>query len=197
MNLRNKRSLGLAVGAWLALSAVGGRLVGEEGSWQSLFNGKDTSGWVVVHDVTAEVVDGNLRIVKGMGWLRTTKEYGDFVLECEWRALEEKYDSGIFLRAGLEGKPWPTDAWQVNLRYDAIGGLVKGYRPIEPSATPKKPLNQWVKFRLEVRGKRATLDVDGERAWEVEGIDRARGYLGIQVEDRAFDFRHLRLQELP
>ena len=80
--------------------------------WDVLFNGKDLSGWVGVHDVQFEVVEGNLRLVRGMGWLRTEKQYGDFVLEFEWRALEEKYDSGIFLRAGLEGKPWPKDGWQ-------------------------------------------------------------------------------------
>ena len=120
------------------------RAAGSDGDkWDVLFNGKDLSGWVGVHDVKFEVVEGNLRLVRGMGWLRTEKQYGDFVLEFEWRALEEKYDSGIFLRAGLEGKPWPKDGWQVNLRYDALGGLVKGTRPIVPAETPRLPLNKW------------------------------------------------------
>lgn len=163
--------------------------------WQSLFNGKDLAGWTKVHDVDFQVVDGNLRLVKGMGWLRTDKEYGDFILEFEWRAREEKYDSGIFLRAGLEGKPWPKDGWQVNLRYDALGGLVQGYKPIVPAETPKLPINKWVKTRIEVKGRKVTLDMDGERAWEYEGVDAKRGYLGIQAEDRSFDFRGFRLQE--
>ncbi|MCL5098418.1 MAG: DUF1080 domain-containing protein [Candidatus Omnitrophica bacterium] len=168
-----------------------------EDGWQSLFNGKDLAGWVPVHDVTFVVKDGNLRLVKGMGWLRTGKQYQDFVLEFEWRALEPKYDSGIFIRAGLEGKPWPKDGWQVNLRYDSLGGLVKGYGQVVPSTTPQMPLNQWVKFRLEVKGKKATLDVNNERAWETEVIDATRGYIGIQAEDRSFDFRNLRVRELP
>src|ERR1051326_5312331 len=74
-----------------------------QGKWETLFNGKDLQGWVPVHDVTFEVKDANLRLVKGMGWLRTEKQFKDFVLEFEWRAIEEGYDSGIFLRAGLEG----------------------------------------------------------------------------------------------
>ena len=168
-----------------------------DAKWESLFNGKDLAGWAPVNDVTFEVKDGNLRLVKGMGWLRTEKQYTDFVLECEWRALVEKYDSGIFVRAGLEGKPWPTNGWQVNLRYDALGGLVRGYNSVVPSETPAVPLNKWVKFRLEVRGKKITLDVDGERAWEFDKLDAARGYVGIQAEDRSFDFRNLRIQELP
>ena len=98
----------------------------EDAKWQSLFNGQDLTGWAPVHDVTFDVNDGHLRLVKGMGWLRTEKQYKDFILEFEWRAMEEQYDSGFFLRAGLEGKPWPKDGWQLNLRSSQVGwdGLV-------------------------------------------------------------------------
>jgi hypothetical protein len=164
--------------------------------WQALFNGKDLTGWVPMNDVTFQVVEGNLRLVKGMGWLRTEKEFKDFVLEFEWRALEDKYDSGVYFRAGLPGKPWPDGGWQVNLRHDAIGGLAKGYTSMLPSETDRKPLNQWVKMRLEVKGKKTTLTVDGEKAWETEKVDAEKGYIGIQAENKAFDFRNLRIQEL-
>lgn len=165
--------------------------------WQSLFNGKDLAGWVPVHDVTFGVTNGNLRLVTGMGWLRTEKPFGDFILELEWRALEPDYDSGLFLRAGLEGKPWPKDGWQVNLKDNSLGSLVKGFKTVVPSETPRRPVGQWVKFRLEVRGTTVTLDVDGERAWEFKELDAGRGYLGIQAENKAFEFRNIRLRELP
>jgi len=169
----------------------------KDSGWESLFNGKDLTGWVPVHDVTFVVTNGNLRLVTGMGWLRTEKQYADFVLEAEWRALEPNYDSGLFFRVGLDGKPWPTDGWQVNLARSALGGLVKGYKTIVPAETPPMPLNQWVKFRMEVRGRTITLDVDGERAWEFKELDVDRGYIGIQAENKAFDFRNIRIQELP
>ncbi len=163
---------------------------------QPLFNGRDLEGWVKVHDVDFQVVDGNLRLVKGMGWLRTEKEYANFVLEFEWRALQEKYDSGIFFRPGLEGKPWPDKSYQVNLRYDMLGGLVQGFKPLVPAETPRLPLNQWVKFRLEVKGNKVTLDVDGERAWETDKVEPGRGFIGIQAEDRSFDFRNFQIEDL-
>jgi hypothetical protein len=165
----------------------------DQAKWESLFNGQDLKGWVPVHDVTFEVKDGNLRLVKGMGWLRTEKQFKDFVLEFECRALEEQYDSGIFLRAGLEGKPWPKDGWQLNLRYNQLGGLVKGYVTVVPAETPKAPVNKWVKFRVEVRGKKVKLTVDGEDAWETDKMDAVEGYLGIQAENKAFDFRNIRV----
>ena len=167
-----------------------------EQPWHSLFNGKDLAGWAPMHDVTFAVTNGNLRLVKGMGWLRTEKQYSDFILEVEWCALEPGYDSGLFLRAGTEGKPWPEDGWQVNLKDNALGGFVKGNRTVVPAETPRVPVGKWVKFRLEVRDRRVTLDVDGERAWEFGDFDAARGYIGIQVENKSFEFRNLRLQEL-
>lgn len=168
----------------------------EHGQWQSLFNGRDLSGWVPVHDATFVVTNGNLRLVKGMGWLRSEAQFTNFVLEVDWRALESGYDSGLFLRAGLEGKPWPKDGWQVNLKDNALGGLVKGFKTIVPAETPRMPVGQWVKFRLEVRGRKIMLDVDGERAWEFSELDADRGYVGIQAEDKVFEFRNFRLQPL-
>ena len=166
------------------------------GQWETLFNGRDLTGWVGVHDVDFVVTNGNLRLVKGMGWLRTEKQYKDFVFEAEWRALEPGYDSGFFIRAGLEGKPWPKDGWQVNLQRAALGGLVKGTKLVVPAETAPMPLNKWVKFRIEVRGKKVTLDVDGERAWEYNDLDAENGYLGIQAENKSFDFRNIRVQPL-
>ena len=149
-----------------------------------------------MHDAVFVVTNDNLRLVKGMGWLRSEKQYKDFVFEAEWRALVPEYDSGFFVRAGLDGKPWPNDVWQVNLQRAALGGLVKGNKIVVPAETPPMPLNKWVKFRIEVRGRKIILDVDGERAWEFANLDPAQGYIGIQVEDKSFDFRNIRIQEL-
>lgn len=186
-------SIWLLVGSLVCASAADGNPAEE---WQSLFNGKDLTGWVSMNDASFAVTNGNLRLVTGMGWLRSEKTYRDFVLELEWRALESGYDSGIYLRAGMEGKPWPNDGWQVNLLGAALGGLVKGFKTIVPAETPRMPLNQWVKFRIEVRGKKVSLQVDGEPAWEYEGIDAESGYLGLQAENKSFDFRNLRIKPL-
>ena len=168
----------------------------EADKWVPLFNGKDLDGWVTVNDAVFEARDGNLRLVRGMGWLRSEKEYDNFILEFEWRGLEEQYDSGILFGCSLNGKPWPEENWQLNLRYSMIGGLLKQSKVMVPAETPRLPLNQWVKMRLEVRGHKATLDVDGERAWETDVIDEHHGYLGIQAENKSFDFRNIRIQEL-
>ena len=164
--------------------------------WVSLFNGRDLAGWQTVNTPTFIVTNGCLRLVGGMGWLRTERQYTNFVLEAEWCALDRQYDSGFFIRAGLAGKPWPDEGWQVNLAASALGALVKGTKTIVPAENPPMPLHHWVKFRMEVRGRQITLDVDGERAWEFKELDATSGYIGIQAEGKAFDFRNLRVQEL-
>src|SRR5262245_49495200 len=80
----------------------------------SLFNGRDLSGWVPMNNAAFTVTNGCIHMPKTSGWLRSEQIYTNFVFEAEWRALETNYNSGFFLRAGLEGKPFPTEVWQVN-----------------------------------------------------------------------------------
>lgn len=183
----------------LTFALLGKGPLAEAADWQPLFNGQDLQGWASVHDVKFDVHDGHLRLVRGMGWLRTEKEYGDFILEVELRPLVERYDSGIFFRVGLDGQPWPTDGWQLNLRRDLWGALIKGFKKVQSSSVEGPDIDDetpWTKFRLEVRGAKATLDINGHRVWETDAIDRPRGYIGIQAEERSFEFRTFRLQSL-
>lgn len=169
----------------------------EESGWTPLFNGKDLSGWVPMNEGIFSVTNGNIRLVKGMGWLRTQRPYTNFVFEAEWRALEPNYNSGFFVRAGLEGKPFPTEVWQVNLKESALGSLLKGSKTVVNSVTPKLPVQEWGKFRIEVSGRKLLLYANGQKAWEFNDLDSPHGYLGLQAEGKAFDFRNLRVRDLP
>ena len=191
------RLLSLLATLTLLLASEPAHAADAEAGWQALFNGKDLAGWTSLHDGVFTVTNGCLRIVKGMGWLHSEKQYGDFVLEVEWRALEPAYHSGVFVRCGLEGKPFPPEGWQVNLKDRALGSLMRGNATLVPAETPPMPVNKWVKFRIEVRGKKITLDVDGERAWAYDSLDRDRGYVGLQAEGKAMEIRSFRLLELP
>jgi hypothetical protein len=168
----------------------------DAGNWVSLFNGKDLSGWVVMNDAKFSVTNGVIHLDKSTGWLRTEKEYSDFVLVAEWRALETAYNSGFYIRAGVVGAPYPTNAFQVNLKETALGQLLRGKTEVAPSTNPRFSVREWVEFRMEVRGKKLTLDVNGERVWEFSGLDTDRGYIGIQAESKLMDFRNVRVREL-
>jgi hypothetical protein len=179
---------------FLALSQIAS--FAAEDAWVPLFNGKDLSGWKCMNDANFVVTNENLRLIKSTGWLRSEKEYADFVLEFECRALEEQFDSGVMLRAGLDGKPWPTEGLQVNLSYSSFGGLMKGPKILLPAEARRPALNQWVKFHIEAKGNKITLTVDDDPNWTFEQADRPRGYIGIQAENKAFEFRNIRVREL-
>jgi hypothetical protein len=168
----------------------------DQPGWTSLFNGKDLAGWVPMSHGVFTVTNGNLRLVGGMGWLRSERVYTNFIFEVEWRALGSNYNSGFYLRAALEDRPLPTDVWQVNLKESALGSLMKGPNTLVASVTPKLPPNQWGKFRMEVSGRKLVLYVNDLRAWEFNELDPPHGYLGLQAEGKAFEFRNLRVRVL-
>ena len=165
--------------------------------WLVIFNGRDLSGWQSMNEAHFQATNGMIHLSRGMGWLRTEREYTNFIFEAEWRAVHTNYNSGFFLRAGLTGKPFPTDVWQVNLKDVALGSLLIGSKTVVPAVTPKLPINEWCTFRMEARGHKLTLDINGQRAWEYNEFNPEHGFLGLQAEGHAFDFRNLRVQELP
>lgn len=160
-----------------------------------LFNGKSLEGWSEVNDAEFDVHDGALRLVDGMGWLRSDQLYGDFILEFETRALVDDYDSGWFFHAGLEGKPWPDAGWQVNLKTDALGALVRGYRAMLKPETEKVPVGEWMKLRLETEGENASLQINGKEVWQADFIEPGLGLFGIQAENKSFEFRNIHVTE--
>ena len=152
----------------------------EELKFEPLFDGKTLDGWTVL-GCEAEVDDGTIFLKAGNGVVHTNKRYGDFVLQLEWKAeREEKYDSGIYFRCELpEGKrPWPQ-RYQANLLKGQEGnvGGIKG-------ATSKgliKP-GEWNHFELSVIGSKVAMKINGEQAYEADGIANSDGYICLQSE---------------
>ena len=68
--------------------------------FQSLFNGKDLTGWVNVNTAedTWSARDG-LLVCKGhpIGVMRSEKQYENFILHIEWRHMEAGGNSGVFV----------------------------------------------------------------------------------------------------
>jgi len=165
--------------------------------WTSLFNSTNLDGWVKMNDGVFTATNGVIHIEGGKGWLRTERMFTNFVLEVEWRGLETNYNSGIFVRAPLDGKPWMTNVWQVNTKQSAIGELLEGSKKMVTTTTKARPAGEWIKFRVEARGHELTLDVGGQRIWNFSNFAVSSGYLGLQAEGKTFEFRNLTVIDLP
>ena len=147
----------------------------------ALFDGKTLNGWTVV-TCEAEVDGGDILLKAGNGHVETEKKYGDFIFEFDWKALRDaKWDSGVYFRYDTipPKRPWPA-RYQVNLRQGMEGNLddLKGAK----SEGLVKD-GQWNRFKLTVRGTKASLEINGKPAWTADGLgEPATGYIALQAE---------------
>jgi len=176
--------LGYAVavaGAVVLLASCSGQKDAKGPKRVSLFDGKTLNGWTVLK-CEAAVDDGDILIQEGNGLVQTEKMYGDFVLELEWKALrEDKWDSGIYFRYDSvpEGRPWPAQH-QANLLKGQEGnvGTLQG-----ATSTGLIRAGEWNTLKLTVQGTRAAMEINGQPAWEADGLgEPTTGYIALQAE---------------
>lgn len=176
-----------------------------------LFNGRNLDGWVQMHGGEWLVERGELVARNGVNWttdpersgswLRTEREYGDFVLELEY-AVNAKGNSGVFIRSALEKNPAFTghelqildDAdlpapkkWSTGALYDVVAA----------NRVMSKPAGEWNALRIEAQGRRVRAWLNGVEIINHDGVRSTRGYLGLQNhDDKAVTrFRNIRLTE--
>lgn len=102
---------------------------------------------------------------KGL-YLTTDKDYGDFELWVEYKALPEG-DSGIYLRGIPQVQIWDsTQGDPRGLGQDkGSGGLwnnSKGSPGKDPSKKMDKPFGEWNAFKIKMIGERVTVEFNGE-----------------------------------
>ena len=188
----------LALGVALFFSLTSDCLADEPaGVRLPLFNGESLDGWHIT-GCQAAVEDGLIVLQEGNGWLRTDHQYRDFILELSCRARKaEAWDSGIYIRAAIpeEGKPWPAK-YQINLKQGDEGNV--GPLPMARSKGLVKP-GEWNHFKVTVVGSTAKLEINGQKAWEADGIEQPQGYIGLQCEvpgGGQYEFKDLFVTEL-
>ena len=185
-----------------------------------LFNGKDLTGWRVVPGGVSKfkVVDGAIHVENGRGFLETTDQWADFVLQAEARTNGEHLNSGIFFRTIAGTEKNPSDGYECQIRHQWEGkdrtkpvdfGTGAIYRRI---ATRKVVANdkEWFTMTLIARGPHITVWVDGYQTTDWidtrkpdlnprNGLRTQAGHLSLQGHDPTtnLDFRNFRLTEYP
>jgi hypothetical protein len=178
---------------------------------KELFNGRDLTGWVVMHAGEWTVEDGVLVGRNGTNWttnpqvsgswLRTEKEYGNFVLELEYD-ISSRGNSGILFRSALEKNPSFT-GYEMQIlddhgrepRKSTTGAI---YDVVAASKNLSRPAGEWNQVRITCQGKRIQVNLNGETVVDHESDRSLRGYIGLQNhDDRCFvRFRKVRVTEL-
>jgi hypothetical protein len=166
----------------------------------ALFDGKSLDGWQMVNTKDNFLVrDGILVMNKGMGWLASNKTYTDFELRIHYRFVTPGTDSGVFIRAGLEGKNWPTQGYQVqNMDNETLGKVVrvKGEHKVDVLKRVKKPTGEWQDLTIVARGKSVRVSLNGEEIASSDDLTLLEGRVGLQAEGGVLEFASIDLKPL-
>jgi hypothetical protein len=172
----------------------------DDASFKPLFNGKDFEGWRFSGQKDGDpwpenwkVKDGVIHLTGGgKPHLVTVREFADFEMRFEWRALQEKYNSGFYVRCAKD-----AGNNQLNLAKGSEGVVVGGKMEGSKSAAElQKPHGEWNAWRVLVKGDKISFWCNGKLAWEATGLKPDKGHIGLQAEGAAMEFRKLELREV-
>ncbi len=157
--------------------------------------------------------NGVLEVTEPEGWLKSTERFADFELTVEFRFVTDNADSGIFVRALGESefvRGWPNQSYQVQLRnpigespFPPVGGLFRhgmasgetGYDE-ELARETSLPTGEWQTITVRVQGTSLSAELNGAQILRAEAIGNQTGFIGLQGETGALEFRSIRLQPL-
>ncbi len=171
-----------------------------EKGFVSLFNGKSLDGWEIMNKGKFSVKEGVIKLDGGSGWLRSDKQYSNFVLRVDLRFMKKNQDGGIFLRATKEGGNWPKQRYEVQCHNDGSMARLYGTKYKLNRELAQKVLRkpgEWNSYDIKCDGKNIEVRLNGELVTTSDGLSRLTGYIGLQGERGYLEFRNIRIKKLP
>lgn len=161
------------------------------GQTESLFNGKDLSGWTIYGTEKWYVEDGLLVCESGpdkeYGYLGTDKAYKDFELTVEFKQGADG-NSGVFFRSSIEGTK--ITGWQAEVAPPGnhTGGIYESYgrgwliRP-DPEKDQYLKFGDWNTMKVRVVGDLVETWLNGHQMITLEDqkIGAATGIIALQI----------------
>ena len=181
----------------------------------ALFDGKSFDGWTFVSrdkgDPAApwSIEDGVLKCTgQPYGYIRTAKDYQDFVLELDWRWAAKPTNSGVLFRMTGPDKVWPLsiEAQLMHKRagdFWAIGGVQMTTDPARRKGGNTRHLvmaenapGEWNHYRIVVSGGKVELEINGKFVNEAWECFAGPGKICLQSEGSPIEFRNVSLTPL-
>ena len=165
--------------------------------WQSLFNGKDLTGWKPLNGhakfgvMNGEIV-GTTVMNEPNSFLATEKDYGDFILEFEFK-LDNKMNSGVqfrseskadYMNGRVHGYQFEIDpsprGWTAGIYDEARRDWIY---PMDYNPTAKNTFKkgEWNKCRIECIGNSIRTFINGVPAANLVDDITPKGFIALQV----------------
>ncbi len=177
---------------FLGLLLIGSNLYAQ--TFQSIFNGKDLTGWTN-NGTEKWYVDSSGALVcesgpnKQYGYLSTDKQYKDFELKLVFKQ-EANGNSGVFVRSAIEGIK--ISGWQVEIAPENLhtGGIYESYGRgwlIQPKPADEKwlQMGKWNAMKILVKGDEITSWLNGHKIghFKDEKFGKGVGFIALQIHE--------------
>lgn len=187
-------------------------------NWKPLFNGKDLSGWRQLNGKATYTIEkgeivGTTVFGEPNSFLATEKDYGDFVLEFEYK-VDSTMNSGVQFRSESkqEYRNGRVHGYQFEIdpsKRNWTGGIYDEARrdwlytmDLNPSAKNVFRQNQWNKVKIECIGNDLRTWVNGVATAHVVDDMTPKGFIALQVHSigkkeeagKQIRWRNLRIQ---
>ena len=178
---------------------------GDDG-WKSLFNGKNTEGWIqkngtATYQVKDGVILGQTTPDSPNSFLCTEKEYGDFELIFDVNLIDNELNSGVQIRSQTatpkkREKFGRVNGPQVEIEASRENGAEAGYIYGEACGgwmTPADKLiptkifkdGEWNTYKIIANGSRIQVWINDELISDLvdeeKFISHPKGFIGLQV----------------
>jgi 3-keto-disaccharide hydrolase len=181
----------------------------DEGQWKPLFDGRSIAGWklrggMAKYRVAGEEIIGSSVPNTGNSFLCTEQEYGDFVLEVEFK-VDPKLNSGVQIRSQCFDEPKeiehdgkvmkipagrvhgyqveidPSDrAWTGGIYDEGRRGWLNDLKDNEPARKAFRR-GEWNSFRIECRGDSIKTWLNDVPAADLKDGMTPKGFIALQV----------------
>jgi hypothetical protein len=187
-------------------------------NWNSLFNGKDLSGWKQLngkakYEVRGQEIVGTTVADEPNSFLVTEKEYGDFVLELELKA-DTSMNSGVQFRSlsKPDYQKGRVHGYQVEVDPSArqwSGGIYDESRrgwlytlELNPAAKTAFKNGDWNTYKIECIGNVIRTWVNGVATAYLVDAETKKGFIALQVHSvnkpeqvgKEIHWRNIRIQ---
>ena len=202
----------------------------EDDGFTTLFDGTDLSRWQKSDTARWAIRDGVLALdgphdgaLNNADYLWTREQYGDFVLEIEFKACEGYCNSGVFLRTADLADPVFTGI-EVQVSNSHGKRLSRGgtagaiYDCLAPKKNTVRPAGEWNQYRITCCGNLITVELNGQEITRMD-LDRwtetgrnpdgtpnkfkrplrdfaRKGYVGLQDHGRPIWYRNVRIRQI-
>jgi hypothetical protein len=163
--------------------------------WVSLFNGKNLKGWKQVNGKALYTVENGELVGTSVAntpnsFLITEKEYGDFILELDFR-IAPGINSGIQFRSQQRPADGRVHGYQMEIDHSPrgwSGGIYDEARrgwlyglDLNPAAISAYRPDDWNTYRIECIGSSIRTWVNGVPTVHLLDEMTPRGFIGLQV----------------